>query len=134
VPLEWLLGDYKAVPRTPVRVALLGVSPLLQEMLESASDTDVVIEVDGYFLDPERLIQALPRTSSDVLLVAAGALGTADVARRCLAVSPTLAVVTLTRGGRDATLYHLTLASRTVEDVSAAGLIDLIDQARSLKW
>jgi len=114
----------------PVRVALLGVSPLLQELVTSAVGTRAVVETTGQFSDVERIVEALPAMGSDAVLIA-GPLATPQTARRCLATAPDLSVVTLTRGGRDATVYRRELTWTTIEGISPKALVDLLDEARA---
>ena len=67
---------------------------------------------------------------SDAVLIA-GPLATPQTARRCLATAPDLSVVTLTRGGRDATVYRRELTWTTIEGISPKALVDLLDEARA---
>ena len=124
------------MPRTDdvVRIAFLDVSPLLREMLTPAFEAEFVLEPTGDFTDPDRLIEALPAMSADVVLIASGRSGTEDVARRCLAAAPHASVLILTRGGRDALVCRLELSTRVLEGVSSQSLGLSLRETAKAKW
>jgi DNA-binding NarL/FixJ family response regulator len=129
-------GHHQIMPRSPgiVRVAFLGVSPLLRDMLTPAFDGELVLEAIGDYADLDSLINALPAISPDVVLIAAGRMGTKEVARRCLSVAPKMSVVTLTRDDRDAVIYRLDLSWTTVEEISPQMLVEEVRKAVSTSW
>jgi DNA-binding NarL/FixJ family response regulator len=109
-----------------IRVGLVGLPPLLRDILTTALARTSDVGVVGCYADRAALIEALPLARLDAIVVAPQPAERAEVARRWLTLAPHAAVLALSCDDRDLTVSHLTLHSETVHDVSADALVEAL--------
>jgi hypothetical protein len=114
-----------------IRILLVGVPPLLGDILRRAGETDV--RVVGEWTAASGVAGAVDERDANVVVVGAPDRALPHVASALFDRHPRLLVIAITLDGRRATLHMLRPHSQRLGDVSAGGLAAAIRAAATVQ-
>jgi|GEM_PF-5433531 len=114
---------------TLTRILIANMPKILQDMIASIISSEPRFQIVGRLSADSDLISAIQRIGPEVVITRETTKQGGVDSDQSLSAPCSVNVLSINETGREAALYSLTLARASLGEISASGLISMIDRA-----